>query len=216
MLAAPSAGSGPAQLGAPSLSLSFSFSRGLSKAWCGAQWERAVRSPVSQLLRYFSSSCVSGDKGLPSHFPGPGRGERLPPVWARVPQGFSSMQISLFFSETPYGVPIGNLLRELSGPHFVSGPHPTCWRQQPRPSRTELPEGGSQVEGEGGQGSGRGGGAGHSEDQGLRAQDFPGAGWTSGGDGGHVPSPPGPPSPLGRMPEGLPLERFFIFRPISI
>lgn len=79
---------------------------------------------MSQLLRYFFSSCVSGDKGLPSPFPGPGRGERLPPVWARVPQGFSSMQISQSFSETPYGVPIGNLLRELSWPHFVSGPHP--------------------------------------------------------------------------------------------
>lgn len=164
-------------LGQPSrgrpLFLSFSFSRGLSKAWCGTQWERAARSPVSQLLRYFFSSCVSGDKGLPSPFPGPGRGERLPPVWARVPQGFSSMQIGQSFSETPYGVPIGNLLRKLSWPHFVSGPHPTCWRQQQRPSRTELPEGGSQVEGEGGQGSGSGGGRGHSENQGFLAQDFP-------------------------------------------
>lgn len=100
---------------------------------------------MSQLLRYFFSSCVSGDKGLPSPFPGPGRGERLPPVWARVPQGFSSMQTSQSFSETPYGVPIGNLLRELSWPHFVSGPThllETAAKAQPdRASRGWEPSG---------------------------------------------------------------------------
>lgn len=49
-----------------------------------------MKSLVSQLLRYFCGSCFSGDKGLPSPFPGPGRGEKLPPVWAGVPKGFQA------------------------------------------------------------------------------------------------------------------------------
>ena len=189
MRAAPPAGSGPAQLGAPSLSLSFSFSLGLSKAWCGAQWERAVRSPVSQLLRYFFSSCVSGDKGLPSPFPGPGRGERLPPVWARVPQGFSSMQTSQSFSETPYGVPIGNLLRELSWPHFVSGPHPPAGDSSQGPARQSFQRVGAKWKGRVAKGQAVEGAGDTQRTRASLLGTSPCAGWTSGGDGGHVPSP---------------------------
>lgn len=150
-----------------------------------------MKSPVSQLLRYFSSSCFSGDKGLPSSFPGPGRGETLSPVWAGVPKGVGSRQISQVLLRDPFWGVHRRLLRELSWPLFVSSPHPTCWRQQPRLSRTDFPEGGSQVEGEGGQGA-SGVGVGDTQrthSSLLRASLC--AGVTSGGNGRYVPSPPG-------------------------
>ena len=56
------------------------------------------------------------------------------------------MQISQSFSETPYGVPIGNLLRELSWPHFVSGPHPPAGDSSQGPAGQSF-QSGSQVEG---------------------------------------------------------------------
>lgn len=77
-----------------------------------------------------------------------------------------------------------HLLREISWSLLCEQSHPTCWRQQQRPSRTELPEGGSQVEGEGGQGAG-GLGVGdtqRTQSSLLRASLC--AGWTSGGNGG--------------------------------
>lgn len=72
----------------PLLTLSGSF-KGLVWGPVGGGCEGRA---VSQWLRYFSSSCFSGDKGLPSPFLGPGRGEILPPVWDGVPEDFGSRQ----------------------------------------------------------------------------------------------------------------------------
>lgn len=76
-------------------------------------------------------------------------------VRAGVPEGLGSRQMGPVLLRDPFWGAHWNLLRELSCSPFESSPHPTCWKQQPRPSRMELPESGSQVEGEGGQGAGR-------------------------------------------------------------
>lgn len=118
---------------------------------------------MSQPLRYFSSSCFSGDKGLPSLSVRPGRGKMLPLVWAGVPEGLGSRQMSQVLLRDPFGGAHWNLLRELRCPPCVSSPHLTCWNQQPRPQRD-----GASREWEpsrrGGRPRGRqGGGGGHSE-----------------------------------------------------
>lgn len=72
----------------------------------------------------------------------------------------------------------------------------------------ELPEGGSQVEGEGGQGAGRMGVEDTQKIQSLLRASLC-AGPTSGGNSGHVPFPPphlGPPPAHGSMPEGTPFR----------
>lgn len=69
---------------------------------------------VSQLRRYFSSSCFSGDKGLPGLFLGRGRGKTHPPVWAGVPEGLGSRQMSWVLFRDPFWGAHRNLLRDLS------------------------------------------------------------------------------------------------------
>lgn len=125
---------------------------------------------VSQPLRYSSSSCFSGDKGLPSPFLGPGRGEMFPPVWAGVPEGLNSRQMSQVLLRDPFRGAHRNLLRELSWPPFVSSPHlleTAAKAQQDGASRGWEPSG------RGGRPRGRqGGGGGHSENPVLFAQGF--------------------------------------------
>lgn len=125
---------------------------------------------MSQPLRYSSSSCFSGDKGLPSPFLGPGRGEMLPPVWAGVPEGLNSRQMSQVLLRDPFRGVHRNLLRELSWPPFVSSPHlleMAAKAQQDGASRGWEPSG------RGGRPRGRqGGSGGHSENPVLFAQGF--------------------------------------------
>lgn len=100
-----------------------------------------------------------------------------------------------------------NMLRKLSCFPFVSGPHPTCWKQQPRPSRMELPEGGSQVEEEGGQGAGRVGVEDTQKSQSLLRGSLC-AEPTSGGNNCRIPSPAAHLLLMGTCQRGLPLENF--------
>lgn len=70
----------------------------------------------------------------------------------------------------------------------------------------ELPEGGSQVEGEGGQGAGRVGVEDTQKTQSSLLKVSSCAGQATGGNGGHVSLPPGQPPAHGTMPERTPFR----------
>lgn len=162
---------------------------------------------MSQLLRYFSSSCFSGDKGLPSCPWGLGA-ERcsLSPAWAGVSEGLGSRQMSRVLLRDSFWGAHWNLrrgarlapFREQPPPHLLESAAKT---QQDGASRAPEPRR-------------RGGrpratvGVEDTQKTQPRLRAFLCAGPTSGDHRGRTPAPPGPLSAPGSMPGGLTVESF--------